>query len=188
MSYFMRNNTLVRRIGSGYALLILLLACAVGLTIFQVGKVREANQRLDAVRLPAVQSGIEMLNGANHAAAALRGWVLLGDSAFRDTHRNVWHQQVEMPLVRLDEALGQRAPDRQRRDRIHAALDRLAEVNQAVLRAENMQARQELLEISTATVEEVREHLNGFIQEQKTLMRADLDGIHGQIDLLNSLQ
>jgi CHASE3 domain sensor protein len=118
----MRNNTLVRRIGSGYALLIILLACAVGITIIQVSRIRVACDRLDTVRLPAVQSGIEITNGANHSSAALRGWVFLRNASFKSEYEQAWAEQIEAPLQRLDTVLERDTLGRERLAEIHKAI------------------------------------------------------------------
>jgi len=184
----MRNDTLVRRIGSGYALLIILLACAVGLTIIQVARIRVASDRLDALRLPAVQAGIEILNGANHSAAALRGWVLLQDTSFESGYKEAWEEQINAPLLRLDTVLRQDTLGRNRLLHIHKAVDHLRQEDETILRSASAEAQQTIAGHSTSALATLRDVMGSFTDEQKALMRSDLDGIHDQITLLNELE
>jgi CheY-like chemotaxis protein/signal transduction histidine kinase/HAMP domain-containing protein len=184
----MRNNTLVRRIGSGYALLIILLACAVGITIIQVSRIRVACDRLDTVRLPAVQSGIEITNGANHSSAALRGWVFLRNASFKSEYEQAWAEQIEAPLQRLDTVLERDTLGRERLAEIHKAIKDFRREEETALNSTLEQAEPVVSKRSGPALAALRVVLNNFTDEQKALMRSDLDDIHAKIALLNELE
>lgn len=82
------------KIGLGFALVGLVLAAAVGITIYQVKKTDTIVHRLTELRTPTAQASLGMLNGLNHSLAALRGWMILGKDKFKEERGKAWSEEI----------------------------------------------------------------------------------------------
>ena len=91
------------KIGSGYALAIVLLALAIVITVRQVNAISGLTNRIASLRVPTAQASLNMLNGLNHSLAALRGWMLLGNDTFRTERQSAWKEELDSSLLALTE-------------------------------------------------------------------------------------
>ena len=97
------NMKLSMKIGIGFGLMILLLVAAVSISIFQVSKVDVVAKRVVDLRTPTAQASLGMLNGMNQSLAALRGWMLLDNSKFKDIRAKSWDNWIDPNMAELQE-------------------------------------------------------------------------------------
>ncbi len=79
----------------------MVLASAVSLTIWQVGKTSAITDRVLDLRTPTAEASLTMLNGINHSLAALRGWMLLGKDKFKQERAKAWSEDIEPSLAKM---------------------------------------------------------------------------------------
>ncbi len=75
---------------AGFTVVVLILVGAVGTTVFEVGGINKTMKRIVNLRTPTAQASSGMVNDINASLAALRGWMLTGDPAFKKTRATVW--------------------------------------------------------------------------------------------------
>ena len=96
-----KNLKLGIKIGGGYTFMGLILISIVLITIWQVNRVAEINNRIMELRAPTARSSLMMLNGINHSLAALRGWMILGKDKFKTERNQAWKTEIEPSLQAL---------------------------------------------------------------------------------------
>ena len=74
----------------GFAVVVLVLAAAVGSTIWKVTEIAGISDRIVDLRTPTSASSQRMLNNINASLAALRGYMLTGAPAFKKGRADVW--------------------------------------------------------------------------------------------------
>ncbi|MCK5070750.1 MAG: hypothetical protein KAR01_09410, partial [Desulfocapsa sp.] len=89
------------KIGAGYAIMGLVLITVVTMTISQINRVQEVNERITQLRAPTARASLMMLNGVNHSLAALRGWMILGKDKFKGERATAWSKEIEPSLDTL---------------------------------------------------------------------------------------
>lgn len=97
----LKIDSLVKKIGFGYLVLIAILLVAVMLTIININEVEKTTDELTSVRHPTSTAEIEMVNGINHSVACLRGWVLLEKPKFKTELDEIWKNEIRAPLNTL---------------------------------------------------------------------------------------
>jgi len=80
------------RLVLGFGVLCFLLASAVGTTIFKVAGVTEATDRNVNVRMPTAMAASDLVSDVYASLAALRGWLITGNKAFKVEREGVWRQ------------------------------------------------------------------------------------------------
>ncbi len=75
---------------AGFAVVIVVLAAAVGSTIWKVTEIAGVSNRIVELRTPTSASSQRMLNNINASLASLRGYMLTGAPAFRKGRAAVW--------------------------------------------------------------------------------------------------
>jgi len=75
----------------GFSAIVLILATAVGFTINQIGHVEEGMTRIVKLRVPTAAASSGMVSDINLSLAALRGWMLTGNPAFKVERAAAWH-------------------------------------------------------------------------------------------------
>lgn len=98
----MKNLKVTYKLYGGFAAVILLLVAAVATTIWQVSKVEETTDRIVELRMPTAQSSAALTNSINASLAALRGWMLTGNPAFKDERGRVW-ESIDETRSTIDE-------------------------------------------------------------------------------------
>jgi len=98
----LRKFKISSRLIAGFTLLTLILAVTSLLSIYQINLItKKANTVVD-LRMPTAQASASVLNGVNHALAALRGWMLLGKDKFKNERQLAWDKEITPAIVTLD--------------------------------------------------------------------------------------
>ncbi len=84
------NLNIRGRLIAGFAILTLVLAIAVGTTLWKVNSVESEVNRIVDLRVPTAFSSAELNNDINASLAALRGWMLTGNPVFKAERTLVW--------------------------------------------------------------------------------------------------
>ena len=96
-------DTLGKRIGAGYVIVAVLLAIAVGTTLWQSAGVSRLSDDIREQRVPEAMAALRVLNGINESLAALRGWVIMEEDRFKDERAAVWQDQIHVSMKRLEQ-------------------------------------------------------------------------------------
>jgi len=75
---------------AGFAAVCLILAAAVGTTLFEVSIIQKTSSRIVELRMPTAGASQAMVNNINASLAALRGYMLTGGKAFKVQRHAVW--------------------------------------------------------------------------------------------------
>jgi PAS domain S-box-containing protein len=92
------------RLAASFMVVVLLLAVAVGVTIFQVDVIKNDTERIHKLRNPTARASSDMASHIYASLAALRGFMLTGDPSFRDERAVVWREIFELKAT-LDSLL-----------------------------------------------------------------------------------
>ncbi|WP_461481293.1 response regulator [Porticoccus sp.] len=185
----MRINTLGKKVGLGYALMVVLLASAVLVTLWQVRSTSDTAERLISLRQPVAKTLLEVMNGLNHAVATLRGRVMLGDDSLDEEFRKAWAEEIRVPLERLQQ-LSTRLTNPEnalRLSRVELLLDQLetahAEVKTVAI--SDREAAIALLSNKTSPLAiEIRGLLAAMLNDQDVLLQGDVSEVRDEISLL----
>jgi methyl-accepting chemotaxis protein len=74
----------------GFATVSLVLAAAVGATLWQVQQVSETTHRVVDVRVPTAHAGEKVVSGLYASLAALRGWIIAGNDTDKAARQAAW--------------------------------------------------------------------------------------------------
>jgi PAS domain S-box-containing protein len=97
MSFF-KMMTMKSQLIIGFSIMVAIIALIVAINIVQVRHALELSQNITDIRAPTANHSMTMLNGVNHALAALRGWMLLGEEKFKAERYHVWLEELHAPL------------------------------------------------------------------------------------------
>src|SRR5574338_1442893 len=78
------------RLMLGFAALCLVLAGTVGITVVKVSDVDRSNDRIVDIRVPTALAGLDLVTEVNGSLAALRGYMLTGNAALKQTRAASW--------------------------------------------------------------------------------------------------
>jgi methyl-accepting chemotaxis protein len=101
-SNFMSNLKIAHKLYGGFALVVLLLAVAIGAALWQVSAIKEGTDRIVNLRTPTAQASQRMVNNINASLAALRGWMLVDNTAFKTQRAAIWKDVAETRAI-MDE-------------------------------------------------------------------------------------
>ena len=87
-----QTMTLKSQLTIGFSLMVAIIALVVFINIAQVRYALELSQSITNIHTPTAKNSMLMLNGVNHALAALRGWMLLGQDKYK---KDVWLSKPE---------------------------------------------------------------------------------------------
>lgn len=87
----------------GFGVLILLIAVSSFNSIWHIKGINQKAQNIGNLRLPTAQASSSILNGVNHALAALRGWMILGKDKFKEERETAWGTEINNALVALED-------------------------------------------------------------------------------------
>jgi CheY-like chemotaxis protein/CHASE3 domain sensor protein len=189
----MGMNTLGKKIGLGYGLIVMLLAMAVLVTIWQVRQTSVTAERLIDLREPTSESSLRLLNGLNHAVAALRGWILLTDPKFEQEFDEAWQQEIHRPLARMHElSVRWTNPDNiVRLNELRPLITLLSSTQnevKALAITDKQRANSLLNERALPLVNEIRQLLDAMVENQHDLLQEDYTNIAEQIKLLRVIE
>ncbi|NKB49765.1 MAG: HAMP domain-containing protein [Alphaproteobacteria bacterium] len=95
-----RFNLKIRgRLVLGFAAICLVLIVSICTTIVKVGGINEEVERIETLRVPTAFASGSMVRDVYASLAALRGWMLTGNSSFKDQRAEVW---ASIDTVRAD--------------------------------------------------------------------------------------
>ena len=98
----LRKYSIGLRLIAAFSLLTLILALTSVVSIYKINVIsKQANTVVD-LRLPTSQASASVLNGVNHALAALRGWMLLGKDKFKIERQLAWDTEINPAIITLE--------------------------------------------------------------------------------------
>lgn len=84
------NLKISARLIIGFSAMVVILAIAVGMTIWNVSGIDKNTNRIVNLRMPVSQLSTELVSHVNASLASLRGYLLTGNSSFKATRAKVW--------------------------------------------------------------------------------------------------
>lgn len=84
----------------GFASILFISVLVLGVSIWELNKIATEEERITSLRTPTVHSSMQMEISIAEALAALRGWMLLGDPAFKVIRQEAW-RNIDKELVTL---------------------------------------------------------------------------------------
>jgi methyl-accepting chemotaxis protein len=100
MTWF-NNLSISKKLTVGFFSLTAIIAIVSLLTVARVTDSAAVTQRIGDLRVPTSQASLNMVNGINHALAALRGWMLLGADPFKTERATAWREEIHAPLEQM---------------------------------------------------------------------------------------
>jgi methyl-accepting chemotaxis protein len=97
-----RKLKISSRLIVGFLLLILIFTTSSVSSIFEITTITKSTNKVVELRIPTAQASASVLNGVNHALAALRGWMLLGKDKFKDERQLAWDTEITPAIATLD--------------------------------------------------------------------------------------
>src|SRR3954471_19047468 len=101
MKKLMTNLRIRSRLILGFSMVCLILAVSIGITILKVGEGNSVTQRTIDVRVPTALAGDKMVGQIYGSLAALRGWMLTGNPAFKTERAAIW-QSIDASSTEID--------------------------------------------------------------------------------------
>lgn len=133
--------TIGKKLGGGFAAIILLMVVSSALAYFQVESLDNRITDLVEGDFPTVRAVDEMLNGLNGTLAALRGFLVLGQDPkhaqfFKEERAGSW-QDVDRSMLRITEAYANTSDSEDRNDDsvVQSNLEALRKAQAAVPRS-----------------------------------------------------
>jgi len=187
-------KSIKRKVAFGYLLMATVLTISVLVTIWQGSKITEITNRLKYNRAPTTLASTEMLNGINHALAALRGWLILGEEKFKNELHYSWEKEITPSLRQLNKLSinWSNSKNLEQLDNITIKLRNFKSHQQLVehnVHIKNFDEAKKVLGAKAApTAFEVKDLLNEMISNQKHLMEADFSYAEEQDRLLSVIE
>lgn len=189
----MEINTLGKKIGLGYGLIVMLLAMAVLVTIWQVRQTSVTAERLINLRQPTAENSMQLLNGLNLAVAALRGWILFSDPRFEQEFDDAWQNQIQRALEQMRE-VSERWTNSDNTIRFSELQPLITQLNsmqteiKALAITDKQLANSHLNERVLPLVIQIRQLLDALVENQRGLLLEDYANIAEQISLLRVIE
>lgn len=98
-----RKIKISSRLTAGFLMLVMILAISSISSIFQIHALTNNVNKVVELRIPTAQASASVLNGINHALAALRGWMLLGKDKFKTERQLAWDTEITPAIATLNE-------------------------------------------------------------------------------------
>jgi len=98
-----RKIKISSRLTAGFLMLVMILAISSISSIFQIHALTNNANKVVELRIPTAQASASVLNGINHALAALRGWMLLGKDKFKTERQLAWDTEITPAIATLNE-------------------------------------------------------------------------------------
>ena len=102
MSHLFGNITITKRLYGGFAVLVVMLACAVGASLWQVGSVEQTSARIATLRAPTALAAESLTADLQGSLAALRGYILTGNDTFKADRATAW-EAIAATSAQMDE-------------------------------------------------------------------------------------
>jgi methyl-accepting chemotaxis protein len=101
MKSMIANLRIRSRLILGFGIVCLILAASIGITILKVGDGNAVTQRTIDVRVPTALAGDKVVGRIYGSLAALRGWMLTGNPAFKDERAAIW-RNIDASVAEID--------------------------------------------------------------------------------------
>ena len=98
----LRKYSIGLRLTLAFSFLTLILAITSVVSIYKINVISKQINTVVDLRIPTSQASASVLNGINHALAALRGWMLLGKDKFRIERQLAWDTEIIPAIALLD--------------------------------------------------------------------------------------
>ena len=98
-----RRLKMNKMIGFGFLFVTIVLVVVAVTTLIQVARTSQLTTELIHEVEPMEQESVRVLNGVNMSLAALRGWVLINDEAFKLERAASWSGEIKPAIARLKE-------------------------------------------------------------------------------------
>ncbi len=98
----LRKLKISTRLMAGFTLLILVLTITSLISIYQINAMSKKANVVVELRMPTALASASVLNGVNHALAALRGWMVLGKDKFKNERQIAWDTEITPAIATLD--------------------------------------------------------------------------------------
>jgi CheY-like chemotaxis protein/CHASE3 domain sensor protein len=96
-------NTLRKKIGLGFALIVGVLIITIGITRFQLHNISNTTEKLEAQYQPSMMESANIQIGVNHSIATVRGVILLQDDSIEKELDTVWSKEIRPSFNRLSD-------------------------------------------------------------------------------------
>jgi methyl-accepting chemotaxis protein len=90
-----KNLSIGKKIGGGFAIILIIMAVIVMVTMGKVSDTKAVTDRVAKLRTPTALNTGAMMNGINHSLAALRGFMILGKDKFKNERTVSWDKEIE---------------------------------------------------------------------------------------------
>lgn len=188
----MNLNTISKKIGLGFVLMIAILATSVLITLSLVRDVNQAYDHINNVSQPSARASIGLKADINETIADLRGWVLLNQEQFKINREAKWRDEIRPQLAELEiissnwtssksrELLGNLKPLLNRLDEAQRDAESLVmeDTDEALLILDG--------EISSLN-QQIKEIVNELAVHQEGVLQADLSRISAEISSLRDI-
>jgi methyl-accepting chemotaxis protein len=98
----LRKFSIGSRLITAFSLLTLILAITSFYSLYKINVLSKKASTVIELRIPTAQASASVLNGVNHALAALRGWILLGKDKFKMERQLAWETEINPAIATLD--------------------------------------------------------------------------------------
>ena len=98
----LNNLSIGKKITGGFAIVLLIMAVIVMVTIGKVSDTKNITDRVSKLRTPTALNTGEMMNGINHSLAALRGFMILGKDKFKKERATAWANEIEPSMKYME--------------------------------------------------------------------------------------
>ena len=177
------------RIGIGYAVMALLLATAILITLYLIDVLDSNNTRLINFRVPTSQASTDMLSGIHHSTSSLRGYILTGDSAFINERKLVWENEILPALIQMNSLSVEMTNDNNRR--LSKIKPLLSELEDLQARIENEARKDQIYLMDSAAIpliNDINASLTEMAENQRFLMNADLEASDRQVSRMEKIE
>ena len=96
------NFKISQRLMLGFGAMAVILAIAVGMTIWNVSDIDKTSKRIVDLRMPTAAASSDMVKNIYGSLAALRGYMLTGAKGFKDQRADVW-ADIDSTVANMDE-------------------------------------------------------------------------------------
>ncbi|HEV7275557.1 MAG TPA: methyl-accepting chemotaxis protein [Devosiaceae bacterium] len=98
----MKNMKIAHRLYIGFAVLVLMLAGAVGSAIWLVSDIEKKSGRISTLRAPTALAAERLVADLQGSLAGLRGYMLTGAESFKTARAEAWHD-IDLASETMDE-------------------------------------------------------------------------------------
>lgn len=190
LHFLFRTLRIRGRLIAGFGALVFIVVAMVGLTLAHVGDIAALTASIAARRVPTAAVSARLVNDINASLAALSGWMLTGDSGFKQERVAIW-RDIDAARNQMDalSAGWDEAEQRQGWQDFKTVLEELRgaqEKVQAIARSDEEQPATKLLvdrggPLATAMLEQITAILNDELELPATPERKRLFAVMGDI-------